>query len=290
MAASWVSAARAPCASSPPPYSPVGCSASPVRDGVCARSKEWPAGAGCTRSRTPSPRSARRSAATARRRSCSPPRPCSRGTPAPAGKTSSTRCRATSAAARATSRSTRPWSWPRPACAASVPSLHRRACMASGKPAFRVVGKALRKVDATAKVTGTTRFADDLFLPRMLYAKLLRSPHALARIVSIDASPAAALAGVKAVLTGKDLPIPFGILPVSQDEHALALDKVRFVGDPVAAVPATSGDATAAPPARIALSDAPLRPVTGAADALAHPEPRIHDYGDLGHPHKLIHP
>src|SRR6266581_745989 len=99
---------------------------------------------------------------------------------------------------------------------------------------LRVVGKALRKVDATAKVTGATRFADDLFLPRMLYAKLLRSPHAHALITGIDTSRAQALPGVKAVLTGKDLPIPFGILPVSQDEHALAPDKVRFVGDPVA--------------------------------------------------------
>src|SRR5205807_7654691 len=106
--------------------------------------------------------------------------------------------------------------------------------------ALRVVGKAIRKVDATAKVTGVTRFADDLFLPRMLFAKLLRSPHPHARIVSVDTSRAAALPGVKAVLTGKDLPIPFGILPVSQDEHALALDKVRFVGDPVAAVAATT--------------------------------------------------
>src|SRR2546421_8758429 len=154
--------------------------------------------------------------------------------------------------------------------------------MASGKPAFRVVGKALRKVDATAKVTGTTRFADDLFLPRMLYAKLLRSPHAHARIVSIDASPAAALAGVKAVLTGKDLPIPFGILPVSQDEHALALDKVRFVGDPVAAVAATSEEAAAAALAHVAVRYEPFRPVTDALAALAHPDPRIHDYRDLG--------
>jgi len=161
--------------------------------------------------------------------------------------------------------------------------------MASGKRGLRVVGKALRKVDATAKVTGTTKFADDLFLPRMLYAKLLRSPHAHARIVSTDPSPAAALAGVKAVLTGKDLPIPFGILPVSQDEHALALDKVRFVGDPVAAVAATSEEAAAAALARIAVQYEPLRPITDALDALAHPEPRIHDYGDLGNLHKLIH-
>ena len=158
-----------------------------------------------------------------------------------------------------------------------------------GSAELRVVGKALRKVDATAKVTGATKFADDLFLPRMLYAKLLRSPHPHARIVSIDASHAAALPGVKAVLTGKDLPIPFGILPVSQDEHALALDKVRFVGDPVAAVAATSEEAAAAALVRIAVQYEPLRPVTNAVDALAHPEPRIHEYGDLGNLHKLIH-
>ena len=155
--------------------------------------------------------------------------------------------------------------------------------------AFAVVGKPLRKVDATAKVTGATKFADDLFLPRMLYAKLLRSPHPHARIVSIDASQAAALPGVKAVLTGRDLPIPFGILPVSQDEHALALDKVRFVGDPVAAVAATSEEAAAAALGRIAVQYEPLRPVTDAVDALAHPEPRIHEYGDRGNLHKLIH-
>ena len=122
--------------------------------------------------------------------------------------------------------------------------------MAGGKrptTALRVVGTAVRKVDATAKVTGVTRFADDLFLPRMLYAKLLRSPHPHARITGIDTSPARALPGVKAVLTGRDLPIPFGILPVSQDEHALAIDKVRFVGDPVAGVAAVSEEvATAA--------------------------------------------
>src|SRR5439155_942278 len=80
----------------------------------------------------------------------------------------------------------------------------------------------------------------DLSLPGMLYCKLLRSPHPHARIVRIDATRALALPGVKAVLTGKDLPIPFGILPVSQDEHALALDKARFVGDPVAGVAAVS--------------------------------------------------
>jgi len=143
-------------------------------------------------------------------------------------------------------------------------------------------------VDATAKVTGVTRFADDLFLPRMLFAKLLRSPHPHARIVSIDPSRAASVPGVKAVLTGKDLPIPFGILPVSQDEHALALDKVRFVGDPVAAVAATTEEAATQALDLIAVEYEVLRAFPDALDAVEHPEPAIHDYADAGNIHKLI--
>src|SRR2546423_7551573 len=148
--------------------------------------------------------------------------------------------------------------------------------------ALRVIGKAIRKVDATAKVTGATRFADDLFLPRMLYAKLLRSPHPHARITAIDTAHARALPGVKAVLTGRDLPIPFGILPVSQDEHALAIDKVRFVGDPVAGVAAVSEEIATAALELIEGTYEPLPPITDAEHALAHPEPRIHDYRDGG--------
>jgi 4-hydroxybenzoyl-CoA reductase alpha subunit len=143
-------------------------------------------------------------------------------------------------------------------------------------------------VDATAKVTGVTRFADDLFLPRMLFAKLLRSPHPHARILSIDPSRAASVPGVKAVLTGKDLPIPFGILPVSQDEHALALDKVRFVGDPVAAVAATTEEAATQALDLIAVEYEVLRAFPDALDAVEHPEPAIHDYADAGNIHKLI--
>src|SRR5215213_1539973 len=108
---------------------------------------------------------------------------------------------------------------------------------------LKVIGKPFRKVDARAKCTGQTKFADDVALPRMLFCKLLRStePHAL--IKSVDVSKALALPGVVAVITGRDLPIPYGILPVSQDEHPLCVDKVRFIGDPVAAVAAIDEDA-----------------------------------------------
>src|SRR5436853_7555935 len=99
----------------------------------------------------------------------------------------------------------------------------------------KVVGKPFRKVDARAKCTGQTKFADDITLPRMLYCKILRShlPHAL--IKSVDTSKASALPGVLASLTGRDLPIPYGILPASQAAHPLCTDKVRFIGATAAA-------------------------------------------------------
>src|SRR6185369_13696211 len=152
----------------------------------------------------------------------------------------------------------------------------------------RVIGKALRKIDAVSKVTGATKFADDLAFPRMLYCKLLRSTQPHARIVSIDTSAASRLEGVQAVLTGKDLPIPFGILPVSQDEHALCADKVRFIGDPVAAVAATSEETATAALDLIKVEYEPLKSFASAEEAVEHPEPRIHDYGDVGNLHKLI--
>jgi 4-hydroxybenzoyl-CoA reductase alpha subunit len=158
----------------------------------------------------------------------------------------------------------------------------------SPSPRHSIIGRALRKLDATSKVTGATIYADDIALPRMLFAKLLRSPHPHARIVRIDTSRAAQAPGVKAVLTGRDLPIPFGILPVSQDEHALALDRVRFVGDPVAAIAATTEEAATAALELITVEYEPLAAIASAEDAVRTPEPRIHDYGDAGNLHKLI--
>src|SRR6476646_4771522 len=101
---------------------------------------------------------------------------------------------------------------------------------------LKLIGNPRRRVDARAKVTGQTRFADDVVLPRMAHCKLLRATVPHARIVRIDVARALAHPGVYLVLSGKDFPVPYGILPVSQDEHALATDRVRFVGDPVAAV------------------------------------------------------
>ena len=157
----------------------------------------------------------------------------------------------------------------------------------NGKP-LSVVGKPFRKVDARAKCTGQTKFADDIVLPRMLYCKILRShePHAI--IKSIDVSKALALPGVFAVITGKDLPISYGILPVSQDEHALCIDKVRFVGDPVAAVAAIDEDVAFDAMNLIEVEYERLNTISSIEEAILIDEPRIHEYGDGGNIHKKV--
>ena len=157
----------------------------------------------------------------------------------------------------------------------------------NGEP-LRVVGKPFRKVDARAKCIGQTKFADDIMLPRMLHCKLLRScePHAI--IKSIDTSKAAALPGVFAIITGKDLPISYGILPVSQDEHALCIDKVRFIGDPVAAVAAVDEDTAFDAMNLIEVEYEKLQTITSIEEAVMIEEPRIQDYGDGGNVHKKI--
>ncbi|MBM3809525.1 MAG: aldehyde oxidase [Acidimicrobiia bacterium] len=152
----------------------------------------------------------------------------------------------------------------------------------------RIIGQPRRRVDGRAKVTGQTRFADDIILPRMLHCRLLRSTHPHARIVSIDTGKAEQLDGVHLVLTGESFPIAYGILPVSHDEHALCRDKVRFVGDPVAAVIARDEVTAESAVNLIDVVYGPLRTFAEPAESLAHDEPRIHDYGDHGNVHKAV--
>ncbi len=142
-----------------------------------------------------------------------------------------------------------------------------------------VVGHPLPKVDAVPKVTGRLRYADDLRLPRMLTGKLLRStrPHALVK--GIDTSKALALPGVHAVVTGADLPIVYGILPVSQDEPALALEKVRYAGEPVVGVAAIDEETAERALRLIEVEYEDLPAVMSIADALAPDAPRLHGEG-----------
>jgi 4-hydroxybenzoyl-CoA reductase subunit alpha len=105
---------------------------------------------------------------------------------------------------------------------------------------FSIIGKPTAMIDAAGKTTGAGKYTDDLTQAGMLIGKILHSPYPHARINRIDASRAEKLEGVVAVVVGKDAPNPYGILPVGHDEHALAVDKVRYVGDNVACVVATS--------------------------------------------------
>ena len=107
-----------------------------------------------------------------------------------------------------------------------------------------VVGRSIPLVDSNAKVTGQAWYGDDVRLPGELIGKILRSPHHYAKIKSIDTSRVEALPGVVAVATGQDAPNRFGVLPVTKDEHAMAVEKVRHVGDLVACVAAVD-EATA---------------------------------------------
>src|SRR5438093_10555858 len=103
---------------------------------------------------------------------------------------------------------------------------------------FSIIGTPIAMVDAAGKTTGAGKYTDDLCLPGMLVGKILHSPYPHARVKGIDTARAEKLDGVIAVATGKDAPNTYGILPVGHDEHALAVDKVRYAGDNVACVAA----------------------------------------------------
>ena len=107
---------------------------------------------------------------------------------------------------------------------------------------FMLIGKPQRKIDGLAKATGRAAYTDDITLPGMLHGKILRSPHPHARILSIETARATALDGVHAVITGKDMPVRYGIIPWTPDEYPLCVDRVRYIGDGVAAVAAVDED------------------------------------------------
>ena len=109
----------------------------------------------------------------------------------------------------------------------------------SGAPRVSLIGRSLPRLDAAEKVSGVTRYAADLRLPGMLHARLVLSPHPHARIVRIDGKRAAALPGVVAVLSARDLPIPHPD-PSNRNRSPLALDRALWNGHPVAGVVAES--------------------------------------------------
>ena len=144
------------------------------------------------------------------------------------------------------------------------------------------VGDRFPKIDGVAKADGSGVYADDISFPRMLHAKLLRSPHAHARIRGIDVSEALKLPGVIAALTGDELPLKYGVIPWTHDEQALATDKVRFVGDEVACIAALD-ERTAEDALKLIRVEYEILPaVLSPEEALAHPEIKVNEKAKVG--------
>jgi CO/xanthine dehydrogenase Mo-binding subunit len=142
---------------------------------------------------------------------------------------------------------------------------------------FQVIGRRLRRTDGLAKSSGRATFTDDISLPGMLHAKILRSPHPHARISGIDVSKALESEGVHAIVTGSDMPETYGILPWARDEYALCIDKVRYVGDGVAAVAAVDEESANEALDLIEVEYEVLPHFLDPEEALAHPEMPIHE-------------
>ncbi len=151
---------------------------------------------------------------------------------------------------------------------------------------LRVIGKPWRKIESRQQVTGQLKFADDLSMPRMLHMRLVRSPVPHAKIKSIDTSEALAMDGVVHILTGESMPVAFGILPVSHDEHALCPDKVRFIGDPVVAVAALDEDTAYEAVRKIKVEYEALETIGSIWKANSEKDVRVHDYGEEGNFHR----
>jgi 4-hydroxybenzoyl-CoA reductase alpha subunit len=152
-----------------------------------------------------------------------------------------------------------------------------------------VIGRSVTKIDSYAKVTGAAKYADDLTLPRMAYGRILRSPHPHARIIRLDVSRARANPGVLDVITGADMPRLYGIMPTTQDETPFALDRVRYVGEPVAAVCAVDEETAEEALDLIEVEYEPLPPILSIEEALAHPKNQIHDETARGNVMKEVH-
>ena len=125
---------------------------------------------------------------------------------------------------------------------------------------YKMVGQGRPYIEATKKVNGSADYADDIQIKNALHCRFLRSTYPHARINSIDTSKAKALEGVRDVVIGKELPIKFGVLPISQDETAMAVDKTRYIGEIVAAVAADTEEIAEKACQLIEIDYTPIRP------------------------------
>lgn len=145
---------------------------------------------------------------------------------------------------------------------------------------YSVIGKSFPRSDALQQVTGKMQFGADVFRPDMLHALVLRSQHAHAKILKIDTSAAEKLAGVRAVITSKDVPYNrFGF--THQDQPLMADDKVRYFGDAVAAIAADSWEAAVEGLRLIKVDYEPLPAVFDPLEAMKPDSPKVHGESNL---------
>ncbi len=145
-------------------------------------------------------------------------------------------------------------------------------------PSYTVVGQSFPRIDATAKVTGEAKYTCDVKLPGMLWGKILRSPHPHAKILKIDTKKAERLLGVRAVITGKDVPKnKFSFVQALADKQILCQDRARYVGDEVAAVAATEFDIAEEAASLIRVDYEPLPAVFDPEEAMSAEAIRIHE-------------
>jgi len=146
---------------------------------------------------------------------------------------------------------------------------------------YSVIGKGFPRIEAPMLATGQAEFVDDMVLPHMLFGRTLQSPHPHARILNIDTGKAERLPGVKAVITGKDtLGMKWGPLRSTRDRDLLAIDKVRFIGDEVAAVAAIDEDIVDEALELIKVEYEPLPAVFDPEEAVKEGAPVIHDFAE----------
>ncbi len=143
---------------------------------------------------------------------------------------------------------------------------------------LNIVGKREPMLDAWEKATGKAKYTDDLSMPGMLYGKILRSPLPHAKILKVDLTEALKVPGVKDAISGRDIPKrKYGIVPKAKDEYALAIEKVRYIGDEVAAVVATSLEAAEEAISKIKVEYEELPAVFDPLEAMKPGAPAIHE-------------
>ncbi len=154
------------------------------------------------------------------------------------------------------------------------------ALISKAKGRYKMVGKPAPYIEAIKKVEGKAEYADDIFTKNALHCRFLRSTRAHAIIESIDVTQAIKIDGVRKIVTGSEIRNKFGVLPISEDETALAIEKTRYIGEIVAAVAADTADIARQAIKKIKVGYKPLDEYFDPKDSIVDlgDKPKIHEH------------